>query len=108
MKLPADCKIHPVFHVSQLKPVLGQGHQLSTLPQLVAESDGFVIQPEQLMETRYDEEGHLEALIHWKGLPTHERSWMRVRDVAREFPSFELEDKLKLIGGVLISPGAAM
>lgn len=48
---------------------------------------------------RYDSEGHLEALIQWKGLPVHESSWLRVRDVHKDFPEFELEDKLSLIGG---------
>ena len=99
LQLPLECKIHPVFHVSQLKPVLGKNHTVTSLPVLLEENEEFVLQPELLQSVRYDAEGHLEALIKWKGLPIHENAWMRVRDIAREFPYFELEDKLSLIEG---------
>lgn len=99
LQLPPESKIHPVFHVSQLKPVLGQGHSVSTLPVLSEESEGFILQPEHLVSSRYDEEGHLEVLVHWKGLPDHERSWLRVKDIKKEFPEFELEDKLNVTEG---------
>lgn len=88
-----------VFHVSQLKPVLGKDHTVTTLPVLLEENEEFALQPELIQSTRYDAEGHLEALIKWKGLPLHENAWIRVKDIAREFPSFELEDKLSLIEG---------
>lgn len=41
----------------------------------------------------------MEALIKWKGLPLHESAWLRVKDIAREFPSFALEYKLNLTEG---------
>lgn len=104
LKLPQESKIHLVFHVSQLKPVLGEGHVVSTLPVLTEESEGFILQPEQVVSSRYDEDGHLEALIHWKGLPEHERSWLRVKDIKREFPEFELEDKLNFTEGGIDKP----
>ncbi|XP_048604728.1 uncharacterized protein LOC125582201 [Brassica napus] len=111
LQLPADCKIHPVFHVSQLKPVLGKDHTVTTLPVSFSENDEVILQPEKITSLRYDSEGHLEALIQWKGLPEHESSWLRVRDVHRDFPEFELEDKLSLIvggGDVLISHGESI
>ena len=49
------------------------------------------------MDTRYDEEGYLEVLVRWSHLPTHETSWLRAREVKHQFPSFSLEDKLKLV-----------
>ena len=99
LQLPSDCKIHPVFHVSQLKPVLGKNHTVTTLPMMFSANDEFILQPEKMTSLRYDSEGHLEALIQWKGLPVHESSWLRVRDVHKDFSEFELEDKLSLIGG---------
>lgn len=99
LQLPEDCKIHPVFHVSQLKPVLGKNHRVLELPSVITDSAEFVLEPEALAGYRYDDEGHLEVSVQWKGLPIHETSWMRAREVKRDFPEFELEDKLGLIGG---------
>ncbi|CAA7021634.1 unnamed protein product [Microthlaspi erraticum] len=94
LRLPPDSRIHPVFHVTQLKPVLGQGQVVNPLPPSVATVDELVVEPEELLDTRYDSEGHLEVLVQWTGLPAHENSWMRIQDLKHQFPEFALEDKL--------------
>lgn len=99
LRLPAESKIHPVFHVSQLKPVVGQGEIVTPVPPMLSSSDELVVEPQELLESRYDEEGHLEVLVQWKNLPDHETSWMRLKEFKSQFPSFELEDKLGLQGG---------
>ncbi|CAA7016982.1 unnamed protein product [Microthlaspi erraticum] len=97
LKLPAESRIHNVFHVSQLKPVLGTGHQVSLLPESFDHRPELIIEPASIIETRYDNGGHLEALVQWKDLPAHEKTWVRASELLKDFP--ELEDKLLLDEG---------
>ncbi|KAL1207663.1 hypothetical protein V5N11_013501 [Cardamine amara subsp. amara] len=99
LALPDESKIHNVFHVSQLKLVLGSQQQVNPLPVLDSDADGFVLLPESILDTKYNEKGVLEALVHWKGLPTHENSWESVKGLKHQFPDFKLEDKLSFVGG---------
>ncbi|CAA7044886.1 unnamed protein product [Microthlaspi erraticum] len=102
LKLPEGSKIHNVFHVSQLKPVLGSSHQISVLPASFDQRPELIIEPESILETRYDNGGHLEALVSWKDLPEHEKTWVRASDLIQEFS--ELEDKLRLDEGGIVRP----
>ncbi|KAL0652064.1 hypothetical protein Bca4012_094755 [Brassica carinata] len=47
---------------------MGKEHEITTL-----QSEEFILQPEHMQSTRYDAEGHLDALVQWKGLSVHER-----------------------------------
>ena len=94
-KLPDGSKIHLVFHVSQLKQVLGDHHQVIPLPEVLNADKEFVIVPESVVATRYNEDGFMEALVHWQGLPSHEDTWEIAKDLKRQFPDLALEDKLR-------------
>lgn len=78
LALPEDSKIHPVFHVSQLKRAVGAAVTSPVLPpQLTAELE-LVVVPEELLEMRQltkGDAGVLEVLIKWKGLSEYEASW---------------------------------
>ncbi|KAL1225295.1 hypothetical protein V5N11_003839 [Cardamine amara subsp. amara] len=104
LRLPPDLRIHDVFHISQLKPVLGKDHIVSDLPLTLSVNDKVVVEPEVVLDTRYDEEGHLEALISWTGLPDHECSWERASTLIHQFPHLKLEDKLRLSAGGIDKP----
>ena len=105
LQLPTGSKIHPVFHISQLKQVLGSHHQVLPLPDSFSENDELILTPETILDTRYNQHGLLEALVSWRGLPPHESSWEKFKELIRQFPSLSLEDKLVCDGGgVLINP----
>jgi len=38
-----------------------------------------IIEPETVLDTRYNTDGVLEALVHWKGLPSYDDSWENFR-----------------------------
>lgn len=82
LQLPRESCIHLVFHVSQLKPVLGRQHEVSPLPVILEESEEFILKPKCIQNTRYDAENHLEALIQWKGLPDQDNTWLQMKDIA--------------------------
>lgn len=97
LKLPESSSIHPVFHVSQLKHVVGSSTVTSELPPLFDTNNEVVIEPEAIQDTCYDIDGYLEVLIKWRHLPDHETSWLKANEVKHQFLNFSLEDNLKLI-----------
>ncbi|KAF8114182.1 hypothetical protein N665_0040s0037 [Sinapis alba] len=74
--LSPQSKIHQVFHISQLKLVMGQPELTILLPHVLDSDEDLVIEPEEVLDSRYDEEGHLEVLIKWCNLPDHETFWL--------------------------------
>ncbi len=71
LELPQSWRLHPVFHVSQLKAVVGspQGEQAVPL-----EDGGEEYEVERLLAVRTTR-GRKEYLVHWKGYGSWEDSW---------------------------------
>uniref|UniRef100_A0ACD5Z0W0 Uncharacterized protein n=1 Tax=Avena sativa TaxID=4498 RepID=A0ACD5Z0W0_AVESA len=62
LALPPSSHIHPVFHVSQLRPCLKPGHQV--LPQLPNPDPLFQV-PVRLLLLRVRQQGHSRWLKYW-------------------------------------------
>ena len=93
LALPADSRIHPVFHVSVLKEKLGA--MVSSQPQLpvtLQTQDGISVRPQAILEQR-KRRGQIEILIHWQGLSPSEATWEDLRNMKLQFPDLALEDK---------------
>ncbi|XP_010541181.1 PREDICTED: uncharacterized protein LOC104814705 [Tarenaya hassleriana] len=99
LKLPKGCNIHPVFHISQLKKALGGNIQPNQLPRQLTRDLELQVQPKDIKDSRYTKEGRLEVLVEWQDLPEHESTWEVAEDFNKQFPSFQLEDKLRQKGG---------
>ena len=71
LQLPADWKVHNVFHVSQLKSVVGdiQFEQ----PVQVDQDEEFEI--EAIVDSRVSK-GKQQYLIKWKGFSDFENQWL--------------------------------
>ncbi|XP_026416826.1 uncharacterized protein LOC113312279 [Papaver somniferum] len=70
LKLPVGSRIHPVFHVSQLKKKIGQHLVPSPTLPLVDSSGTFIITPIAVLDSRYiirDATIVPQVLIQWAG-----------------------------------------
>ncbi|GAU16969.1 hypothetical protein TSUD_37270 [Trifolium subterraneum] len=101
LKLPEGSWVHPVFHVSLLKKVVGTYHGEEELPELEGEKD-TLIEPEEVLARRtvmVQNEEINQVLIHWKDQSIEEATWEDVVMIKSQFPSFCLEDKAVFSGG---------
>ncbi|XP_048496700.1 transposon Tf2-1 polyprotein [Beta vulgaris subsp. vulgaris] len=107
LSLPDTARIHPVFHVSQLKRIKEPlPPPVHIPPELTSELE-LQVEPAELLGVRGT--SPVEVLIQWKNLPREEATWEEYEAVQLRFPSFHLEDKVSLwaAGNVTDSRGAA-
>ena len=93
LKLPETSKIHPVFHVSNLKQALGGSDQQGTSSPEIDGSSGVVGPLPQAVLDRRTRKNKEEVLIHWQGLSPTEATWEDARTIRLRFPDITLEDK---------------
>lgn len=65
-------KLHPVFHVSQLKRAYGTNHQFNPLPPTLTLDLELVMEPNVVLGVRKTSQ-RLEVLIAWMGMPDSEQ-----------------------------------
>ncbi|KAD4585551.1 hypothetical protein E3N88_23152 [Mikania micrantha] len=96
LELPSDAQIHPIFHVSLLKPAKGLVPTSPVAPLPLTNDGELFVQPASVLDHRWvNSSGSkvLEILIQWKDRPIEEATWEEFDLVATQFPSFRLEDK---------------
>lgn len=89
--LREGCKIHLIFHVSQLKAAMRAPFNPTPIPAQLSQSLEFFIEPEEVLNTRQDPNHDLdstEVLIKWKGLPNLEATWEHYQGIASIFVDF--------------------
>ncbi|KAJ9542106.1 hypothetical protein OSB04_028612 [Centaurea solstitialis] len=97
LKLPTSSRIHPVFHVSQLKPAIGTQPVCATIPPNINADMEWEVEPESLLgvrTNRADDGIRTEVLMKWKHLPEFESTWEDMATIVNSFPHFHLEDKV--------------
>ncbi|KAK2407034.1 hypothetical protein QL285_042695 [Trifolium repens] len=94
LSLPPDSKIHPVFHVSQLKPCNTATIQPLALPP-IAEDNHPIVQPLAILGWRHgDDPNQQQVLVQWAGLLPEDTSWENLQELRDTFPNLNLEDKV--------------
>ena len=88
LHLQAKSKLHPVFHVSQLRKGAPPTQVHEELPQ-VDDADPPHHVPDQVLQTHQVQRRHktLErALIKWTGMPSSLATWENVEELKTRFP----------------------
>ena len=78
LELPASSRVHPVFHVSCLKKVIGNKIPVQTILPELDEEGKIILDPEVITETRIRQlrnRSISEYLIKWKNLPAEDSTW---------------------------------
>jgi hypothetical protein len=89
LQLPSDSKIHPIFHVSQLKPKLGaQTVAIPTLPPLNYEGI-LQSEPVAVLDRRSrarNNRSFTEVLVCWEGQSAEDATWESFHALAKAYP----------------------
>ena len=78
LELPTSSRVHPVFHVSCLKKVIGNKIPVQTILPELDEEGKIILDPEVVTETRIRQlrnRSISEYLIKWKNLPVGDSTW---------------------------------
>jgi hypothetical protein len=106
LDLPASSRIHPVFHVSRLKPRVSPEYQVSA--QLPPADHAFQV-PVHILQTRAHAKGHhtvAQVLVRWSGLPDTAATWEDLEALCQLFPHAPAWGQEGFQGGGIVSDHA--
>jgi hypothetical protein len=78
LELPGSSQVHPVFHVSCLKNVIGEKIPFQTIFPELEEEGKIILDPEAITDTRIHQlrnRSISEYLIKWRKLPAEDSIW---------------------------------
>jgi hypothetical protein len=89
LDLPPEARIHPVFHVSQLKPKLGSAS--TALPRLPPVDSHGVLRPEpaEILGRRFSPRNNrafTEILVRWEGQSAADATWEAFHSLKDAYP----------------------
>lgn len=90
LELPPSSLIHPVFHVSQLKVMVGNVHTSTELPEVI--DDVLIKEPMRILERKMVQRQNkavTKVLVQWANQGEEEATWEFLFDLQKKFPTFE-------------------
>lgn len=91
LELPAEAKIHNVFHVSQLKLRIGKKKTVQTSLPGVNEEGEMEARPLKILERRMIKKGNVPAvkiLVQWENGSEEEATWEDWNVIKNKYPEF--------------------
>ena len=92
LELPANVKVHDVFHVSLLKKYVPDPSHVFDDEVVVMPSQGqFGVEPEDILAIRERQLRNRitrELLVKWKHYPDEDATWEREERLATDYPNF--------------------
>ncbi len=92
LDLPEGSKVHPVFHVSQLKQGVPKPEQLSLVEPVVGQDGQLLAHPEQILGRRLVPKGNraiTQVLVSWSNRSPGEATWEDYWRLKKQFPGFD-------------------
>lgn len=90
LNLPPTSLVHPVFHISQLKPFVPKYTAESTELPILVSLDVADLMPEEILESRLIKKGnktYLQVRIKWSNLPASSSTWEDYDVLKTSFPA---------------------
>jgi len=88
LQLPEEARIHPVFHVSQLKKHVGSDSVQTTLPPVTEEGEIAAV-PIAILDRKLGKVGNraeVFLLVQWSTGSREDATWERYSEMERRFP----------------------
>ncbi|KAL0534326.1 hypothetical protein IC582_028616 [Cucumis melo] len=100
LELPPTASIHPVFHVSHFKKMIGE-HQVESIEMpYLTENHKWRADPEEVYGYLKNKIAKCDVPIKWKGLSQNEATWEDYDEIQQKFPQLHLKDKGEFGEGV--------
>ena len=94
LQLPAEARLHDVFHVGLLKPYNYTGAPPAAPAVLPPVQDGRLLPaPERVLRAQL-RRGDWKLLVKWQGLSEDDATWEPLQDFKTLYPDVQLEDEL--------------
>ena len=96
LDLPPSCRIHHVFHISQLKPARGSSFVSTSIPPQLSTTLELMVEPKALLgiqKSRPSLQTVDEVLSRGQGLLLTDATWENIHIIDAHFPHFTLRTR---------------